>query len=119
MARFYYLFGDEVGHVSVLEYADVEYNSGITPTSEIEVDENVAEGCAKLKWQITAGQAFDYNVYYSENNQPFVLWLPNTTATTATFKGQAGTSYRFTVTARDKFNNSESLNKDKYVKVTF
>lgn len=62
---------------------------------------------------------YKYNIYYSENDQPFVLWLPNTNKETATFKGNAETTFRFTVTARDKAGNRETFDENKTVEVTF
>ena len=116
-ARLYYVFGDDAGHVSTLEYADVEYNSKKSPVTVLAADKTVSDGSVVLTWHITAGQVYDYNVYYSEEDQPFILWLPNTTATTATFKGRAGTTYRFAVTARDRYGNRESINDGDNIKV--
>ena len=59
----------------------------------------------------------DYNVYYSENNQPYMLWLPNITRTNAVFRGKEGSTYRFLVTARDDKGNNEAMEESKAVKV--
>ena len=118
-ARFNILFGDDLGHTSPLQAFDVSYPDEQPPVTTIEADKEEATGSVVLTWKANESQIEDYNIYYAEGNQPFVLWLPNTTKTTATFKGQAGKTYRFTVTARDKAGNRETYNESKYAKVTF
>ena len=59
----------------------------------------------------------DYNVYVSENDKPFILWLPNTTKNSASFKGEIGKTYRFIVTTRDKNGNVEKYDENKCVVV--
>jgi uncharacterized protein YjdB len=61
----------------------------------------------------------DYNVYVSEGSEPFVLWLPNTTKQTATFKGRVETIYRFCVTTRDTSGNREAFDESKCIEVKF
>ena len=119
IARFHIVFGDDMGNVSNTEWADVSYPDVIPPVSAIEVDKEQATESVTLKWYVSNDQVEDYNIYYSENDQPFVLWLPNTNKETATFKGNAGTTYRFTVTARDKAGNRETFDENKTVEVTF
>ena len=119
IARFHIVFGDDMGNVSNTEWADVSYPDVIPPVSAIEVDKEQATESVTLKWYVSNDQVEDYNIYYSENDQPFVLWLPNTNKETATFKGNAGTTYRFTVTARDKAGNRETFDDNKNVEVTF
>lgn len=119
IARFHIVFGDDMGNVSNTEWADVSYPDVIPPVSAIEVDKEQATESVTLKWYVSNDQVEDYNIYYSENDQPFVLWLPNTNKETATFKGNAGTTYRFTVTARDKAGNRETFEDNKNVEVTF
>lgn len=119
IARFHIVFGDDMGNVSNTEWADVSYPDVIPPVSAIEVDKEQATESVTLKWYVSNDQVEDYNIYYSENDQPFVLWLPNTNKETATFKGNAGTTYRFTVTARDKAGNRETFDYNKNVEVTF
>ena len=118
-ARFHIVFGDDMGNTSNIEWADVSYPDVIPPVSVIEADKEQANESVTLKWHVTNDQVEDYNIYYSENDQPFVLWLPNTNKETATFKGNAGTTYRFTVTARDKAGNRETFDENKTVEVTF
>lgn len=119
IARFHIVFGDDMGNVSNTEWADVSYPDVIPPVSAIEVDKEQATESVTLKWYVSNDQVEDYNIYYSENDQPFVLWLPNTNKETATFKGNAETTYRFTVTARDKAGNRETFDENKTVEVTF
>lgn len=119
IARFHIVFGDDMGNVSNTEWADVSYPDVIPPVSAIEVDKEQATESVTLKWYVSNDQVEGYNIYYSENDQPFVLWLPNTNKETATFKGNAGTTYRFTVTARDKAGNRETFDENKTVEVTF
>lgn len=119
VARFHIVFGDDLGNVSNVEWADVSYPDMLPPVSMIEVDKEQANESVTLKWHVVNDQVGDYNIYYAENDLPFVLWLPNTTKETATFKGQPGTTYRFTVTARDKAGNREMLDEGKIVKVLF
>ena len=108
-----------MGNVSNIEWTDVSYPDVIPPVSVIEADKEQATESVTLKWYVSNDQVEDYNIYYSENDQPFVLWLPNTTKETATFKGNPGTTYRFTVTARDKAENRETFDENKNVEVIF
>ena len=119
MARFCYVVGDNAGNSSSLMYSDIEYSDNKAPVSTIEADSEVANEKVVLKWYTVSDVAEEYNVYYSENDQPFVLWLPNTTKTSATFKGKAGMTYRFTVIARDKTGDQEKYDETKSVKVVF
>ena len=118
-ARFQIVFGDDLGNVSAIESATISYPDQIPPVSIIEANAETTTESVTLNWYVVNDQQGDFNVYYSENDQPFVLWLPNTTSTTATFKGQAGSTYRFTVTARDKTGNREAMDESKCVKVEF
>lgn len=119
IARFHIVFGDDLGNVTNIEWVDVSYPDVLPPVSVIEADKELANESVTLKLSVTNDQVEDYNIYYSENDQPFVLWLPNTTKETATFKGKPGATYRFTVTARDKAGNRELLDESKNVKVIF
>lgn len=62
----------------------------------------------------------DYNVYVSEDDGDFVLWLHNTTNTSAKFRGIEGRSYRFTVTMRNSNLVNENYDETKiaYIYVT-
>lgn len=118
-ARLSIVFGDDMGNVSSLVCADVTYPDVIPPVTVITTDKEESAGSVTLTWSSNEDEIEFYNIYYSENDQPFVLWLPNTTKETATFKGQAGSTYRFTVTACDKAGNMEQLDESKHVEVKF
>ena len=119
IARFCYVVGDDAGNISPTKYIDIEYSDNKAPVSAIEASAEVAEGSVVLNWHTVSDVAQEYNVYFSEEDGPFVLWLPNTTKTTATFKGKAGMTYRFTVIARDKTGDQEKYDENKFVKVLF
>lgn len=119
IARLQIVFGDDLGNVTNIEWIDVNYPDVLPPISVIEVNKELVNESVTLKWSVKNDQVEDYNIYYSENGQPFVLWLPNTTKETITFKGQPGSTYRFTVTARDKAGNRELLDESKIVRVEF
>jgi hypothetical protein len=50
----------------------------------------------------------DYTIYSSENGGPFRIWLNETTQTSATFTGNAGSTYAFYSVARDRVGNVEA-----------
>lgn len=49
-----------------------------------------------------------YDIYVSENDGPFVVWLENTTATAAFYGGRINTRYRFYSVAADGADNLEA-----------
>lgn len=114
-ARFHIVFGDDMGNVSNVEYVDVAYPDNLPPISTIEVEMGTDD--LNLAWSANEDEIEFYNIYVSEGGLPFVLWMPNTTKTTAVFKGLADVEYRFTVTARDKAGNIEKLDETKCVTV--
>jgi hypothetical protein len=64
-----------------------------------------------LQWQpeeLGSGIA-GYDVYVSEGDGPFELWLENTLQTEVKFTGQVNQTYRFAVRARDQAGNEEPL----------
>ena len=120
IARLHFQFGDDLNHVSPIAWTDISYPDQIAPSSIIEIDTlaQVDENEVALKWYIVNDQENDYNVYYSENDSPFVLWLANTTQNNAIFKKKEGVDYKFTVTARDLTGNVERFDTTKYIVVT-
>jgi Ca2+-binding RTX toxin-like protein len=50
-----------------------------------------------------------YDVYVSTNDQPFVRWKTQTEATSATFSGSIGNTYRFYSVARDNVGLTQSI----------
>lgn len=115
IARFHVVFGDETGNISNIEYVDVSYPDNIPPVSDITAEQQ-PDGI-KLTWSSNENEIDYYNIYVSENDSPFILWMPNTTKRTAMFKGQENIKYKFTVTACDKAGNTEELDENKYVEV--
>ena len=99
---------------------NVEYPDNEAPTTDIDADAYLASSSVKIKWQETSGDKMgDYNVYFSKNGGPFILWLHDTPTNEAFFKGEAGSNYIFTVTGRDFFGNREVFDESKCVSVTF
>ena len=117
IARLHFQFGDDLNHVSPIAWTDISYPDQIAPSSIIEIDTlaQVEENEVALKWYIVNDQENDYNVYYSENDSPFVLWLANTTQNNAIFKKKVGVDYKFAVTDRDQNGNVERLDEKKYI----
>lgn len=100
--------------------ANVEYPDNDAPATDIDADKYVSSSTVTLTWtESTHDKMGDYNVYVSKDNGPFMLWLPDTKQTTATFKGELGSTYLFTVTGRDAFGNREAYDETKCVSVTF
>lgn len=115
-ARFNVVFGDDTGNSSRIESFIISYPDNIPPVSTIEIAEQTSEQVS-LKWYANENDIMFYNVYVSEDNKPFVLWMPNTSVTNATFKKKDGISYRFLVTARDKAGNIEKYDETKCIMV--
>lgn len=100
--------------------SNVEYPDNDAPVTDIDADKYVSSSTITLTWtESTNDKMGDYNVYVSKDNGPFMLWLPDTKQTTATFKGERGSVYLFTVTGRDAFGNREPYDETKCVSVTF
>ncbi len=113
------IFTDNHGRSRYLS-SDIEYPDNDAPVTDIDADKYVTTSTAKLTWvESTNDKMGDYNVYYSKDGGPFLLWLPDTQLTTATFKGERGSVYVFTVTGRDAFGNREEYDETKCVSVTF
>lgn len=105
---------------SILFSSDVEYPDNDAPVTDIDADKYVTASTVKLTWtESTSDKMKDYNVYFSKDGGPFLLWLPDTQLTSATFKGEPGSVYIFTVTGRDEFGNREEYDETKCVSVTF
>jgi RHS repeat-associated protein len=49
-----------------------------------------------------------YDIYVSVNGGQYTAWQSNTTATSATYTGQAGSTYRFYSIAKDNIGNTEA-----------
>lgn len=105
-ARFNVVFGDDAGNMSRIESFEIVYPDLIPPISSIEIVGKTND-LVLLEWKANEDDIESYNVYVSENEKPFILWLPNTTATNAKFQVISGITYRFLVTALDKAGNME------------
>lgn len=109
---------DSRGHSAILSY-DINYDND-APVTTIDADKYVTNSTVTLTWsESTDDKMGDYNVYYSKDGEPFLLWLPDTQATSATFKGEKGSQYIFTVTGRDIAGNREEYDETKCVSVKF
>lgn len=99
---------------------NVVFPDNDAPVTDIDADKYVTSSTVNLTWmELSDDKMGDYNVYYSKDNGPFLLWLPDTKLTSATFKGERGSVYVFTVTGRDSFGNREEYDETKCVSVTF
>lgn len=80
--------------------------------SSITANVNTSTNLIALKWTAASHvkNIKDYNVYVSEDDGPFILWMHNTTSTSASFSGKAGKNYRFVVTLRNKDDKTERYN---------
>lgn len=116
-ATFHVVFCDDLGQLSPVESAEVPYPDIYPPRTALTA--SLQADSISLAWMANKDNVRDYNVYYSENGEPYVLWLPNTTHTNAVFRGQLGTTYRFLVTARDDKGNYEAMEESKAVKVDY
>ena len=116
-ARFHIVFCNDQGQLSPIESAVVPYPDKYPPVTTLTVTKEGSS--AKLTWTANADDVRDYNIYYSEDGQPYVLWKPNVKQQEATFRGQKGCTYSFIVTARDINGNYEAMEESKAKKVTF
>jgi len=116
-ATFHIVFGDDQGRVSAMETAVVGYPDIYPPVTTLQASKVGSD--IVLTWQNDARDVKDYNVYYSENGEPYVLWKPNVQQQEATFRGQTGITYRFIVTARDVNGNYEAMEESKSIEINF
>ena len=114
-ATFNMVFCDDLGQLSPVQSAVVPYPDIYPPRTALTA--TLLADSVSLSWTTNEDNIRDYNVYYSENGQPYILWLPNTTRTDAVFRGQQGTTYRFLVIARDDKGNYEVMEESKAVRV--
>ena len=113
-------FTDNLGHQSATMSSAVTYPDLDAPVTDIEADNYSPTSQVNLTWtESTDDDMAGYNVYVSDNGGIYLLWLSDTTATKATFKGESGHKYRFTVTGRDKSGNIEEYDETKCISVTF
>lgn len=94
----------------------------VTPVFENTIDADAPETAVKKLGDRTEVSTFTvswdgtdqgsgigyYDIYVSQDGQPYVLWLNQTKDTTREFSGQWGSTYRFYSVARDNVGNVES-----------
>lgn len=85
-----------------------------TPTSGvIALPATTARAQFTVTWsgsdEIDGSGIANYDVYVSDNDGAYVLWLDHTADTSATFTGVAGHRYRFYSIARDNVNHLEAV----------
>ena len=68
-----------------------------------------ASSAFEVKWSgsDSASGIAGYSIYVSENGGAYILWLANTTLTSAVFQGRPGASYSFYSVAQDGAGHSE------------
>lgn len=118
-ARFHIIFTDDKGNLSPIQSAVVIYKDVVPPITTVTVDNAEATDIVNLLWTSNEKSANIYNVYYSENDEPYILWIPNTAQQEASFCGQKGSTYKFIVTSHDSSGNYEAIDESKAVKVEF
>lgn len=118
-AIFSFYLTDNLGRSTFMS-TNVTYPDNDAPVTDIDADNYVASSTVKITWNEKTNDLMgDYNVYFSKDGGPFVLWLPDTKSTSATFKGERGSRYVFTVTGRDALGNRETYDETKCVSVIF
>lgn len=128
VVKFFVIARDSMGNVEPMKTeAETEvrfmYVDVYPPTTELQASSetvNVGEA-VELTWRSIddSNDIAVTNIYYSEDDGPLILWKTVAGESTATFKGKAGSTYHFIVTACDTEGNLEKPNIAKAVKVHF
>ena len=128
VVKFFVIARDSMGNVEPMKTeAETEvrfmYVDVYPPTTELQASSgtvNVGEA-VELTWRSIddSNDIAVTNIYYSEDGGPLILWKTVAGESTATFKGKAGSTYHFIVTACDTEGNLEKPNIAKAVKVHF
>ena len=128
VVKFFVIARDSMGNVEPMKTeAETEvrfmYVDVYPPTTELQASSetvNVGEA-VELTWRSIddSNDIAVTNIYYSEDDRPLILWKTVAGESTATFKGKAGSTYHFIVTACDTEGNLEKPNIAKAVKVHF
>ena len=116
-ARFHIMFIDDQGGHSAVESGTVSYPDIYPPVTTLKAVQTAGTEKVVLTWTTDKTNVRNYNVYYSENGEPYLLWKPAITQQTATFSGQRGTTYRFVVTACDTKGNYEAIEESRAVEI--
>jgi subtilase family serine protease len=79
------------------------------PTSQVAALPSISSAVFPVAWSATEiGSALShFDIYVSEDNGPFTLWLANTALTSAPFIGNSNRRYAFYSTATDNAGQSE------------
>ena len=91
----------------------------VLPLLSSSITANVTNQTIALNWSTASyvKNKKDYNVYVSEDDGPYVLWLHNVNFTSSNFSGVKGKCYRFIVTMRNKDGKTEKYNENKAIVV--
>lgn len=91
----------------------------VLPLLSSSITANVTNQTIALNWSTASyvKNKKDYNVYVSEDDGPYVLWLHNVNFTSSNFCGVKGKCYRFIVTMRNKDGKTEKYNENKAIVV--
>lgn len=116
-ARFNIVFTDDKGNLSPIQSSIVYYKDVIPPITTVTVDKAETMDSVIVSWSSNEKSANIFNVYYSEENGPYILWKPNTTQQEALFRGQSGNTYKFIVTSHDSSGNYEAMEESKAISV--
>ena len=108
---------DDQGRQSAPFYQDVIYAIG--PTLFADRYSQTAGSNIAVSWTYTdVNGVKDYIVYYAKDNEPYVMYIPSTTANTVEFKGTKGV-YRFLVVARNNAGQRTNMDDEWTIIVTF
>lgn len=99
------------------------YHDIYPPETTVQVSsENVSAGeSVEVTWETLddANEIQSNTLYYSEDDGPIILWKKVENTTSATFKGNAGSTYHIIVTGQDSEGNIEHPDMSKGVTVKF
>ncbi|MBI1306939.1 MAG: T9SS type A sorting domain-containing protein [Bacteroidetes bacterium] len=81
------------------------------PVSSISSVTSGINSYAEVHWKATdnVSEEYHYDIYKSENNGPFKLWLYHTTSESAYLSTTCGVEYNFFSIATDKAGNTENM----------
>lgn len=128
VAKFFVIARDSLDNVEPMKTeAEAQirfmYKDIYPPTTKLHAsEENIYnEGHVELTWDTVddVNQIASNNIYYQEDDGPLILWKTVSGINAASFRGKAGTTYRFIVTGRDSEGNQEKPDLSKSVTVRF
>ena len=128
VAKFFVIARDSLDNVEPMKTeAEAQirfmYTDIYPPTTKLHASaENIYnEGHVNLTWETVddTNQIVGNNIYYSEEDGPLILWKTVSGINSVSFRGKAGTTYKFIVTGRDSEGNQERPDISKSVTVRF